>query len=266
MGIFELSPTGDLIRTGEVKGANIIGAGRTPLGLSLLTSSFSRSIRMRTADGRQQVLAHSGSGRASVSSSRAVAYDKRLDDGRIVIAYQRPGDHEPRVVTNGPTDMFPSFGADGRSLIFVRVGEGVIVSCELDSVAARSCRSLFADSLGPRFTTASPDGRLVAYQTTHGSGSRLRIIDMQTASMRDLGLYRSDCPPTWSSSTSLWLHDQGSSEWLEIEVANGHPTGRKSPHAQGGTWVCDRSPSPRTDFELDRLEVRETQIRVADGL
>lgn len=267
MAVAELDPDGNLVRIGQVKSANVIGTSRTELGLAILTSSFSRSILIRTAGTPEEVFASSGSGRAEMAVDRSALFDKRLEDGRVVVAYRNGRTGAPRAITEGPTDLFPSFGPDGKSFVYVQVGAGTIVSCDLSSVGATNCRPAYTDALGPRFTTVSPDGQLVAYQTTHGSASRLRVLALASGTMRDLGIYRSTCPPAWSSSQGLWLHDPKSSDWREVDASTARPTGQVAESSGDGGAVCDRPPrraGTAPHFEMRRLETQATQIRIAD--
>jgi serine/threonine protein kinase len=266
MSLAEFKGPGELLRVGSMSGANLLGGFRTELGMALVTWSFSYSIGLLGPDGHERLFAPSVSGRAGISAERDVVFDKRLDDGRFVIALQRWTDHQPRAITSGPTDLYPSFGAQGRNVVFVRVGEQSIVSCDLGAGDVSSCKTIFTDALGPRFTAVSPDGQTVAYQTTHGSASRLRIVTLATGSMRDLGVYRSSCPPTWSSATGMWIHDRSRGEWREID-GQARPTGRNATADPDASAVCDRPPVPiggaPPEFRARRFENRSTEVRMA---
>src|SRR5204863_3579633 len=125
---------------------------------------------------------------------------------------------------------------------------------------ATTCQTIHTEPSGPRFLRLSPDGRLVAYFTTHGSGGRLRILDAHTRLVTDLGISRSICPPIWSSASALWIYEKGASGWKEIEASSGRPTGQMSLSRGHDTdWVCNRGPTTdgRSD---DGLRVRRNEI------
>jgi len=260
----ELTSASQLVRVGKIPGTNVLNGFRTQEGIALLTATFTYSIVRDGPGGRAREYPLSVSGRADVTPAGDVLFDRRTDDGRLVIAYQRSSDAEPHILSNGPADMYPTFGPDGRTFAFIRLAEGTIVSCRMGATG-NQCRRLFADPLGPRFARLSPDGNRIAYQTTHGSASRLRIVDVQSSSMRDLGPYRSSCPPTWSSAAALWTYDRGRSQWNEIEVEHGVQTGRTAPSTQQGMdWSCDSAPALADQpFRLHRVEDRKTEVRVA---
>jgi dipeptidyl aminopeptidase/acylaminoacyl peptidase len=184
------------------------------------------------------------------------------------VAYLKPNQAGATQLTNGPADLFPTFAPDGRRFAFVNMKEGAIVSCALESDKASSCETIHVDPLGPRFTRLSPDGRTLAYQTTHSSASRLRVLSLATRQVADLGVYRSVCPPRWSSNSALWTREKDGSVWKEVDATNGRPTGRTSPVKDDATnWMCNGAPTPEgrtyAGLSLRRHERRSTEIRLA---
>jgi len=262
LALAELTSSNKLTRLGKIGGINVLNGFRTEEGIALLTTSFSHSVVREGPGGRSREYAFSASGTADVTPTGDVVFDRRTDDGRSVIAYQRSDDAIPRILSDGPNDLYPTFSPDGGSVAFIRVPDGTIVMCD---VATKQCRQVFADTLGPKFARFSPDGRRIAYQTTHGSATRLRIVDLKSSAMRDLGLYRSSCPPTWSSASALWMYDRARAQWNETSVEDSRPTGRTAPARQDEwNWVCDAIPV-RADqkFHVRRLESRNTEVRMA---
>jgi len=266
----ELDGSDRLVRLGQINGINVLGGFRTEAGFAIVNQAFSHTIVVRSKDsGTERSFSASVSGRASVSTTGNVVFDRRLDDGKFVIAHQSWNTPQTTLLTTGPTDMFPTLGPDGRQVVFVRVSEGAIISCQLNAGSSISdCKTVSRDPLGPRFTTLSPDGRRIAYQTTNSSASRLRIVAMDTGTMTDLGVYRSGCPPLWSSDTALWLRERPGAEWKEFDIVQGRHTGRLSP-SRGGekSWMCDQAPAAQDSsfpFEAWRQENRLTEIRVTN--
>jgi len=268
LGLAELTPRNELSRLAQISGTDILAGYRTKQGFTTLAWRFSYSVEVRWPDGQRELLGPSISGRASVSRDHGVMFDTRLEDGRWVIAHQTTAKGKPQLVTEGPMDMYPSFQPDGLGFVHVRVRDGAVVACRLAARDATDCRLVHADPLGPRFTTVSPDGTQVAYQTTHGTGSRLRIVSLSDGSMRDLGIYRSVCPPLWSSARALWTYEDGASNWREVEDLRGKPTGRSAKHEGEGPSACDRPPQASAVpplLTVQRLENRTTEIRTAAG-
>ena len=85
--------------------------------------------------------------------------------------------------------------------------------------------------------------------------------------MRDLGVYRGICPPTWSADNGLWVIERGSSEWKELDASTGKPTGRTDKSTAERGKECDQVPGrhglAQRDFQLRMTESRMTEIRLA---
>jgi serine/threonine protein kinase len=258
-----------LSRLGGVNGANVLNGFRTEAGFTMLTTNSSFDVLIRGPEGRERSLSSSMSGHPDLDQSGNVVFDQRLDDGRFVVAYQGLHDAAARPLTDGPTHLFPTLARNGHMFAFVNMSEGAIVSCGLDGGKARGCKTLQVDPLGPRFTRLSPDARLLAYQTTHSSASRLKIISLDTNQVKDLGVFRSICPPTWSSDSALWIRERDATVWKEFDVETGRMSGRTS-SADGDAkgWICNHAPPAAgretgAPFAVTRRESRSTQIRVA---
>jgi serine/threonine protein kinase len=263
----ELTPQNQLSRWAEVRGTDLLGTFRTKLGLVVITGRSSYSIAVHWPDGHRLVLGPSPSGWPSVSADLGMLFDQRLEDRRWVIAYQAK-EGASRLLTDGPMDMYPSFEPDGRGFVHVRVRDGAVVSCKFAASEARDCHVVHTDPLGPRFTTVSPDGTQVAYQTTHGTGgSRLRILSLDDGSVRDLGIFRSACPPIWSTAKTVWAYERSSSLWRELDTVGGKPTGHLVKAEADGPSICERAPftpsGAPTTMTVQRLESWATEIRMA---
>jgi serine/threonine protein kinase len=268
MTLVELEGTDKLTRLGEMNGINVLGGFRTEPGFAIVGTSLSFDVVVRESGGRQRVLHASMSGWPDISNKGDLIFDRRLEDGRSVISYQPANDIQPVSLTEGPSDLFPTLSSDAQTFAFVRSNEGAIVACGLTSGRGTSCRTIQVDTSGPRFTRFSPDGRLIAYQTTHSSGGRLRVLTTDTHVMTDLGLSRSICPPIWSSNAGIWIREKEASFWKELDTANGRPTGRTSAGGKDdASWVCNRAPGTdgngHAGLEVTRQESRSLQIRVA---
>jgi serine/threonine protein kinase len=260
--VAELTSDNDLVRVGAIKGIDVLGGFRTRAGFTLVTRESTRLIELHEGAQTKGAFGPTVSGRGDVSGEGAIIFDQRTESGGIVISYRAPTDAEPRILTDGPNDVSPVFGPSAKTFIFVRMNQNAVMSCELGS--PKMCRILFVDALGPAYTSASPDGLLVAYRTLHGSSSRFRILSSATGEMRDLGIYRSTCPPNWASSTTLWTNEKGSGLWTEVDAIDGRPTGRTAPASPSAN--CDDVPAAEgapLRFTLRQRQLRTTELRVA---
>jgi serine/threonine protein kinase len=268
MTLFEFVGPNELSRVAKIAGTDLLGAFRTQLGFTMLTMSDTRSIVVSRSDGEQRSLASSLTSRVEIGPDDSLFFDHRLGDGRVVISRQRWREARTQDISQGPLDLYPTLADQGRSVVFVRVAERTIVSCKLNDDAIGACRTVFTDPLGPRFTVASPDGRWVAYQTTYGSTSRLRVASLENGTMRDLGAYRSTCTPIWSGGDALWVRSRAGGDWEEVDTLAARPTGRTVREIPDATALCDRSADSETEergrFRVQRSTSRSTQIRVAE--
>lgn len=91
--------------------------------------------------------------------------------------------------------------------------------------------------------SASPDGELVAYVFSDGHGVGVRIITSEGTAPRVLVHSASACRPVWSGVDTLWVSVRTAERttWVEFDVKNGRPTGRRSP---GSTECLDHQVDP----------------------
>jgi serine/threonine protein kinase len=267
----EVPASGDTVtRIGQISDANIINWVRSNSGLVFVTSKIFRSTVLRAADGSEREFVYSGDFSVpSFSTAGTAALETVLPDGRLVIGVQRWEDSRPTPVTAGPSDGFPSLTRDGTRFVFSRLTENLITVCDADAGSSFSCRPVVTDPLGPRSTSLSPDGRLVAYSTGHGSNSRIRVTPVSDAKIRDLGPYQgAGCPILWASEHNLWTQDRAGGFWYEVDVVTGSETGRKETLRSEVGNPCPRpSAVPQAGppgFQSRRVHTNSFEIRLAN--
>jgi hypothetical protein len=186
-----------------------------------------RPIRRLTSDGENYV--------ATGSSDGQVLIQRRTLDGRFIISLFEIGDAAPRFVTEGPSDLAPSFSHDGRHWFFVRSEARTIVRCAVGG----KCRDIHHDSLSPVWPVASPDGSSVAYVTWMNM-PRIRTVSVDGGEPKDLGPALTDCRPVWADSGRLWvLRSAGKNrEWVRINSTTGEADGARR---SAGTFSPDDS-------------------------
>ncbi|HEV3031293.1 MAG TPA: protein kinase [Polyangia bacterium] len=204
--------------------------------------------RQLTYDGRNYGAAWSPKGDVLVS--------KELGDNRLVIfRYDRDG--TSRQVSAGPLDATPSFSQDGELWTYADYHRRAIVLCD-----AAGCKNVWSEKL-PAWPTISPDRKHIAF-IDQGGMNHLRVINMDGSSKRDLVPLNVECPPIWTSATSLWgLSGSGNDRtWQEIDLGTGNRTGRSklAVAADPDAPICGAQSEPAGSpfFQHTRIISRET--------
>jgi hypothetical protein len=258
----------DLHRVGDLKGASIARAATSKVGLAFVTTTISRSMVARSAEGAERTLRYSGTySRPVLSEAGDALLETYLDDGRLIIALQRWSDDRPQPLTAGPDDAFPSFAPGGNSFVYTRIDSNTIMGCGLEAGGNAACRPITIDPLGPRYTVLSPNGSAVAYQTAYGATRRIRMVSYSGGPPSDLGASSSTCPVVWSSPAGISSYDDQARTWREVDSSTGRETGRTHTVPPTVANPCDDKPnygSSPARFSLRKVDTITTGVRVVD--
>jgi hypothetical protein len=209
-----------------------------------------RRVRL-TSDGR------------NVSAARSISGDLLLskigDDGRVNVWWQGL-DGTSRKLTHGTTDVVPSFSPDGGRWSYVDYAHNDIMLC---SLSTDNCRVLRNDQLRPTWPTFSPDGKNLAYLTVVGS-TQLTIISATEGHYLVSWDALYQCPPIWSSPTTLWSVEVsgGRRVWYERDLT-GKKTGKRFEAPPAGSTSDEFGCWPQAESLGSPLSV-PTHIEVAE--
>jgi len=268
LALTEVTDSGDLDRLGQVDGTNVLWAFRSSVGLTYLTSAITRHVVARSPDGAEKTIEYAGAYSIPVfSASRTALLERRLADGRLVIAVQGWKDPDSRPLTAGPDDAYPSIEAGGRIFAYVRMESNTLMGCSTSSPQGANCHPIVADPLGPRMIALSPDGETVAYFTATGAKPRTRVVPFSGGPPRDLGAFPTTCNPVWSSRSGISYYDEAALQWIEIDTNTGAPTGKILRATAGTGPGCDVPPAYTiSDLETKRTFTIAVDVRVADSI
>ncbi len=206
---------------------------------------------------------------ASISRTGELLLTKLGADGNYRVWLQAPDASLVRL-TSGSRDLSPTFGADGRSWAYADYASHNIMLC---ASARENCRVLLKDELLPMSPTLSPDGRSLVYITQLNT-PRLTVVSTQDGHVTaEWGAYF-NCPPLWSSSTTLWSVESvdGRYAWIERNTSSSEKTGKQVDVASAGVtaddlncWQTSQKANPLFTHQV-RVEMQEDCRLVAtDG-
>jgi hypothetical protein len=155
------------------------------------------------------------------SSRGGVLFERELPDGKYVI-FALDDDGDAKQMTKGPFDGVPSFADGSARWVYADYHNKAIVTC-----LEERCSELLRSDEVLDLPAMAPDEKHVAFVSLAGV-PHLRIVDTQGKITRDLGPTASECPPVWTSATSLWVFSGAGArrEWTEFDVDLGKKTGR----------------------------------------
>jgi hypothetical protein len=266
----ELTKGGDCSLLARLPGTDLVSSLRSELGLLLFAARPTHSTVVRSQiDGAEREYFDDQLPPPDIADTGDALFTILREDGRQVVALQRWNERTPRPLTSGELDVHPVFASSQKAFLYVRAPDQAIVLCDLEEQAARSCRILVSDPLGPSFPRMSPDGKRLAYVTVSGATPHVRIVSLDGSSPRrdfevavDQGWYL-----RWSSSSTLWSCGHGTG-WEERDATNWEPTGKRRP-AIDAVSVC-QTPPPGTGqparFDVQRTRSLTFEILLARGL
>jgi hypothetical protein len=155
------------------------------------------------------------------SSTSGVLFERELPDGKYAIfAANDSGVVEQ--VTQGPFDGVPSLAAETERWVYADYHRNAIVTC-----VQHKCSDLFHSNDLLDWPVIAPDGQHVAFIARAGV-PHIRVVDARGEANRDFGPTAVECPPIWTSASSLWVFAGAGTrrEWSEVDLASGKKTGR----------------------------------------
>lgn len=266
----EVNEDGKCQRLLKSADADVAGSYRTRVGLVAITGRMSSSSRLTDRAGRtQDYLRHYA---IDFTPSGDAVMGLPLADGRLVVAVQRRGEAKPRIVSDGPLDLSPSFGPEGKSFIYVgKEGAKSVIQCPFDGQPS-DCHVIHREPLVPSGPRLSPDGAFLSYLVREGGGPRMKIVPMRPGGpTRDLSIPGSGTH-LWTSPSRLWLCETVQKQWEEVDAVAGIRTGRTLPfpeHADKayGCWQPPPSVAAHfADFEVTTRSEITQEIRLVRGL
>ncbi|HLK88764.1 MAG TPA: serine/threonine-protein kinase [Polyangia bacterium] len=181
--------------------------------------------------------------------------------GKANIWWQGPKGASKRM-TDGTADATPAFSADGETWAYADYTQKAIVVC---ATASGKCTPLRRDDAIPAWPTFSPDGESLAYLTQVGS-TQLTIVSARDGHYRTSWGASYNCPPVWSSPTTLWNIEvsEGRRIWYERDLT-GRKTGKRfqapanSTSDEAHCW--ESTPSSASPFSQPvHVEIEQTSL------
>jgi hypothetical protein len=213
-----------ITRIGRYPGLEIVSAQRTSGELIVLTRRSVGDVWIYAGDHKRRLTTDGQNSSAAVSKQGDMLLGKRSEDGAFAIWWQGI-DGGARRLTNGPTDVGPEFGPNGREWAYVDYRDRRIVFCTALDAA---CMTLVHDDMVPAGLKFSPDGHSLAYVTQIGT-PQLVVMSIARRRSQVIGPVQSHCPPVWSSGTTLWGLEGTAKRyyWIERDAASGRSTGKR---------------------------------------
>jgi hypothetical protein len=122
-------------------------------------------------------------------------------------------------------DVEPDVGPDGQSWTYADYVRKNIMLCGRKS---GRCQVLRHDEMLPSWPRFSPDGQNIAYLTAVGS-PQLFVVSTASGEIRNSWNAFYQCPPVWSSSSTLWTFEVSAGRyfWSERFIETGRRTGKR---------------------------------------
>jgi len=248
--------TSDAMNLGFVPGFDVTLVSSVGQGRIVVARREMRDVWLHDGLTSRQLTSDGENVTAAVSESGDVLIGKRAGDGRFMIwAFDRGG--SGKAVTPGPLDVAPSFAPDGARWTYVDYRRSRVMTC---TTRTGACEVAHEDQMLPSGPTFSPDGKAIAYVTQLNT-PRLVIISPGRAA-RELGPAFPDCPPVWSATNRIWIHEGSGrgSYWAERDTDSGAGTGNRLAFPNdvdpGTCWWPDAKPGSPF-FRRARVERRE---------
>jgi serine/threonine-protein kinase len=210
-------------RLGTIPGLEIVSAARALTSTVVLARRFSSDVWLQSGRSKRRLTTDGRNYAAAISSGGDLLLSKRANDGTFVL-WRQSKDGAVRQVTRGPNDTSPDFSPDGTRWAYVDYLNKSIMIC----AGEEACRVLKKDELLPTWPRFSPDGNRLAYVTQVGT-PRLIVVTLGDGREEQIGPMRWQCPPVWSSPTTIWsLEGTGRLQyWVERQAVGGALTGQR---------------------------------------
>jgi serine/threonine protein kinase len=174
---------------------------------------------------RRERLTSSGDVYSAARSSRGeLLLSKWAESGDVAI-WRQALDGTLKQVTFGSRDVGPRFSDDDQTWAYADYARKSIMICA--DLSGR-CRVLRQDEFLPTSPTFSPGGERLAYLTEVGA-SKLVIISTKDGTVQGSWDAHNECPPVWSSATTIWSLEAASGRyyWCEHDALTSAKTGKR---------------------------------------
>jgi hypothetical protein len=219
------------INLGRYPGFDLVSARFVGEQELLLARRVSRDAWM--ADGTRRVRLTSDGNTYTAARSRAGDLLLGRKDSAGSSIWWQGLDGVSRKVTQGVADVAPDVSPDLRTWAYADYVRKTIMLC---SIRGNECRVLRQDELLPTWPRFSPDGARLAYVTQLGS-TQLTIISATDGHYQASWDARYECPPAWSSATTLWSLEilSGRRVWIERDISGRRTGKRVNAPVEGGS-------------------------------
>jgi dipeptidyl aminopeptidase/acylaminoacyl peptidase len=226
----------------------------------LLGRHLSRDLWLYDGFTRRELTTDGETTSGAISRNGDLLLGKRDGDGSYRI-WRSTRDGSLKALTSGPLDSTPDFSPDAKSWIYADYAAKRIVLCPWND---GKCEPVREDDQLPTWPRFSPDGQKIAY-VTQVSPSRNMILDLKSRRVSQLGSSHPECPPVWSSATTVWSFEGSPHHysWCERDVTTGTKTGRQIAMAESlvslsedACWPDEAAPDSPL-FRRLRVESKE---------
>jgi serine/threonine protein kinase len=211
-----------VLSAGYFPGFDIVGADLVGNDEILVIRQQSSDAWLDDGTRREQLTSDGQNSSAAMSEFGDLLLSKRDIEGNYAIWRTKRGGTTIKV-TFGTRDIAPRFGPDGESWVYADYTTRSISTC----TPQNECRVVRHDDMLPGSPTTSPDGRSIAYVTQIGAPKLTVVVARDGAvAIQPWDAYY-QCPPLWSSATTLWDLEmsQGQYSWFERNTTTGRRTG-----------------------------------------
>ena len=190
--------------------------------------------------GKSRTIAEAHSfGRLSVAQNGDAILQQTLTDGKRVISYFSAATQKLQAVTTGPDDDEPLLYPSGGRFVYIDFDDGhKIKTCNLHG--ARDCVAIVSGPGARWLLGMSPSGRQLAYASRDGLEIRLRLVDVPSKRVRDLGPISTRCRLHWVVEERFWQIEQSPdfAGWSEFDLTTFRTTGRREAVPPWPSGVC----------------------------
>jgi serine/threonine-protein kinase len=234
LAVYESSSSSSTVAAIDLRNRTVANVGRyggfrlfpaPVVGGNILLARRNSSDAWAFVGGHRQRLTDAGNVYAAARSNLGDLLLTKEDAAGSLNIWLQGRDGGTRKLTGGDKDVTPDFAPDGRRWAYADYSRKTIMLC---APGRDRCDVLVTDERLPTWPRFSPDGKDVAYLTQIGS-TQLTIVSSADGARKISWDARSDCPPVWSSATTLWSIglSAGHYAWVERDATTGKATGKR---------------------------------------
>jgi hypothetical protein len=216
--------TGRYVNLGHFPGFDSLWLDQFDSRRLLLIRHYSDYVRWNDGSRERRLTTDSEIGSAALAGPSEILLSKRNADGNINI-WLSDSAGTMQQVSSGSMDVEPDVAPDGQSWTYADYARKNIMLCGRKS---GRCQVFRHDEMLPSWPRFSPDGENIAYLTAVGS-PELFVVSKVSGEIRSSWSALYQCPPVWSSSSTLWTLEvsAGRYVWSERFVHSGRRTGKR---------------------------------------